>query len=160
MKNYRIIMTIVLLMIMGRTMADNLAAENITAQAGESKQIAIALKNPNHQYAGFQFDLVLPEGFTLSQNDKGGFAASLNGERIDDHTLSVADMGKQTYRFLSFSLNNSAFSGTEGVLVYATVQVGSNVAIGEYNATIKSQILTDPDGEEVRWENLSFVLSM
>jgi hypothetical protein len=157
MKNYRMMMMVVLLMVMGRAMADNLAVENVTAQAGELKQIAIVLNNPTHQYAGFQFDLVLPKGIILAKNDKGGFLASLNEDRIDDHTLSVADMGANTYRFLSFSLNNSVYAGAEGILVYATVLIAEDITVGEYNATVRSQILTDADGEEVRWENLSFM---
>ena len=156
MNYWRLTTIAILLTFVGRMQADNLSVENVTAQAGELKQIAIVLNNPTHQYIGFQFDLVLPDGFTLAQDDRNSFMASLNGDRVDDHTLSVADMGEHTYRFLSFSLNNSVYTSTEGVLVYATVQVSKDIAVGEYNATIKSQILTDANSEEVRWQNLSF----
>ena len=42
--------------------------------------------------------------------------ASLNEDRIDDHTLNVADMGSNTYRFLSFSMTNAEFYEKEGIL--------------------------------------------
>ena len=52
----------VLLVIVGRTQADNLSAESVVMGAGETKDIAIELNNPTKQYVAFLLDVVLPDG--------------------------------------------------------------------------------------------------
>ena len=82
----------VLLTLVGRTLADNLTVADVTLNAGDKKQVSIVLNNPDHQYAAFQFDLVLPEGVSIAKNAKGKLMASLNEDRQDDHTLTVTDV--------------------------------------------------------------------
>ena len=107
MKRYRLLMMAVLLTMVGRTLADNLTVADVTLNAGDKKQVSIVLNNPDHQYAAFQFDLVLPDGVTIATNTKGKLMASLNEDRMDDHTLTVTDVGDNTYRFLSMRRHGS-----------------------------------------------------
>ncbi|MBQ9525270.1 MAG: hypothetical protein IJR69_09160, partial [Bacteroidaceae bacterium] len=156
MKNYRMIMLAALLTMVGRTMADNLTVETVKMSAGETKQVAIVLNNPTHQYAAFQFDLVLPDGISIAKNDKGKLIASLNEDRKDDHTLNVSEMGANTYRFLSFSMTNAEFYGTEGALIYVTLQASNGISEGNKTANIKSQVFTEVGGEQYKWSDIPF----
>ena len=104
MKYCKIILIAVLLTMVGRTYADNLKVANVELKAGETKEMAIELNNPSKKYTAFQFDLVLPDGISIAKNNKGKLIASLDADRMDDHTLNVEDMGSNTYRFLTFSM--------------------------------------------------------
>ena len=160
MKTYRILMMMFLLILVGRTSADNLVVENLTMSAGESKQISINLLNSEKKYAAFQFDLVLPTGITIAKNENGKFIASLNNDRIDDHTLSVSDMGNNTYRFLSFSITNAEYYGTSGALVYVTLQTDENISGGNKTATIQSQVFTEVSGGQHKWSDTTFTIEI
>ena len=160
MKHYRMLLLAVLLTMVGRTMADNLVVETVKMSAGETKQIAIMLNNPTHKYAAFQFDLVLPEGISIAKNNKGKLIASLNEDRKDDHTLNVSETGTNTYRFLAFSMTNTEFSGTDGTLVYVTLQANEGLSGGNRTVTIQSQVFTEVSGEQHKWNDATFSIEI
>ncbi|MBQ9665783.1 MAG: hypothetical protein IJV33_04870 [Bacteroidaceae bacterium] len=156
MRIHKMIMALVLLAFVGKAFADNLTVENVTMSAGETKEVSIALDNPNAEYVAFQFDLVLSEGLSIAKNKKGKLMASLNEDRIDDHTLNVADMGSNTYRFLSFSMTNAEFYEKEGALVYVTLEADETVSEGVKTVFIKSQAFTASNGDQSKWSDFSF----
>ena len=160
MKHYRLAIMAVLLILVGRTFADNLTISNVEMKAGDTKSISIGLDNTSKKYTGFQFDLVLPEGVTIAKKDNGKLNASLNGDRIDDHTLSVQDVGSNTYRFLTFSMTNAEFSGTSGAIVNLTLQADESISSGEKTATIVSQVFTEAGGSQHKWDNISFTITI
>lgn len=150
----------VLLVIAGRTMADNLTVETVTLKPGETKRVAICLENPQKAYAAFQFDLQLPEGITIAKNEKDKFIASLDEDRKDDHTLNVSEKSSGVYRFMTFSMNNSEFYGTEGPVVYMTLLADANVSTGAKTATIASQVFTESSGDQSKWTDVSFTITI
>ena len=160
MKHIKFLLLAVLLTVVGRTYADNLTVANVEMSAGETKQIAIVLNNPTHKYAAFQFDLVLPEGISIAKNNKGKFIASLDEDRKDDHTLNVSETESNTYRFLAFSMMNTEFYGTEGALVYVTLQASESISEGNKTATIQSQVFTEISGEQYKWDDFSFTVTI
>ncbi len=160
MRIHKMIMALVLLAFVGKAFADNLTVESVTMRAGETKEVAIALDNPDAEYVAFQFDLVLPEGLSIAKNKKGKLMASLNEDRIDDHTLNVADMGSNTYRFLSFSMTNAEFYEKEGALVYVTLEADETVGEGVKTVFIKSQAFTESNGDQSKWSDFSFEVTI
>ena len=150
----------VLLAIAGRTLADNLTVGAVTLMPGETKQVAICLNNPQKMYAAFQFDLALPEGICVAKNEKGKLVASLDEDRKDDHTLNISDRGNGVYRLMTFSMNNSDFYGMEGALVYVTLKADENIGSGAKTATVKSQVFTESDGIQSKWEDVSFTITV
>ena len=160
MKHYRIAIMAVLLTLVGRTFADNLTVSNVEMKAGETNSISIGFNNTSKKYSGFQFDLVLPEGVTIAKKDNGNLNASLNGDRTDDHALSVQDVGSNTYRFLTFSMTNAEFSGTSGAIVNLTLQADESISSGEQTATIISQVFTEAGGTQHKWDNVSFTITI
>ena len=156
MKTHRILMIAVLLILMGRTYADNLSVDALTMSPGDTKSVNICLTNPDRQYVAFQFDLTLPEGITIALNNKGKLMASLDTERADDHTMSVSEIGNNTYRFLTFSMTNAEFYGTSGALVNVTLQANANISDGAKTAILKSQVFTATNGDQYKWSDFTF----
>ena len=160
MKRYKYLVLAVLLTLVGRTYADNLTVANVELKAGETKEIAINLVNPTNKYTAFQFDLVLPDGVTIEQKNNGKPKASLNEDRIDDHTLTATDMGSNTYRFLAYSMSNAEFYGTSGALVNVTLKAEEDLSSGSKTATIKNQVFTMVSGDQVKWDEMSFTITI
>ena len=149
-----------LLTLVGSIFADNLTVSEIELKAGNSQDVAISLINASKKYTAFQFDIVLPEGISIAKNDKGKLMATLNADRIDDHTLTIQELGSNTYRFLCFSLTNAEFYGTSGALVNMTLQANEDVSAGVKEGIIESQVFTEIDGNQVKWDDTPFSISI
>lgn len=140
----------------GITRTINFDIDNIDISPNTSKQIQINLENPDVRFTAFQFDLVLPEGISIDKSENGNLLASLNNERIDDHTLSVSDLGSNTYRFLSFSMTSADFKDQEGPLVYLTIKAAADESYNTKTASIKNQVFTTADGDQIYNEEFNF----
>lgn len=160
MKCFKIIMVFVLLTFVGRTYADNLTVDQVTIRKGGTMKVGIALENPSLQYVAFQFDLKLPEGISIANNEEGELDCSLNEERINNHGLTVEDKGSGVFRLLAFSFPVNEFSGTDGALVYVTLEADKEANLGDVVGEIKSQVFTGTDNIEYKWEDVSFVISV
>ena len=108
---------------------------------------------------GFQFDLQLPEGVGLVPDTNGKYVANLTGRKVD-HTLSVSKVGENTYRFISVSMNNEPFEGTEGTLINMTVKVDDAVAFGNYDIKVLNAELTTSNMELVNSIDETSVLTV
>ena len=139
---------------------DYLSVSNIELQAGKTQEMAVDLNNSTNKYVAFQFDVVLPEGISIAKNGNGKLMASLNADRIDDHTLSVQNLGSGTYRLLSFSMTNSEFYGTTGALVNLTLQSDKDISEGTKEGLIQSQVFTKINGRQVKWNDVTFSISV
>ena len=151
-------MVFVLLIFVGRTYADNLAVDQVTIRKGGTMKMGIVLNNPTIQYVAFQIDLKLPDGISIANNEETD--CSLNEERINNHRLSVEYKGSGVYRLLAFSFPVNEFSGTDGDLVYVTLEADKEANLGDLVGEIKSQVFTGSDNIEYRWEDVSFVISV
>jgi len=160
MKHIKFLLLAVLLTLVGRTYADNLTVANVELKPGESKNVAISLENPTKKYTAFQFDLELPEGVTVELKNNGEPKISLNEDRIDDHTLTVQDLGSGSYRLLCFSMSNAELYGTSGTLITMTLHAADNVSAGAKTGNIKSQVFTETSGTQVKWDDLSFTITI
>ena len=135
---------------------DCLTIDDIAINAGETKQVSIGLNNSDKKYTAFQFDLTLPEGITIARNSNGKLMASLVTSRIDDHTLSVAETGDNTYRLLAFSMSNAEFYGTSGALVDIALQADEDISNGAMAAMLRSQVFTATSGVQFKWADKEF----
>ena len=155
MRQYRIVLLVVLLAMTGGSWADNLTLEAVTLEPGETKQVAVSLNNPQNTYTAFQFDLVLPEGITIAMNGTK-YLAELEENRKSDHSLKVSKKRKGVYRLMAFSMNSDVFSGTDGPLVYVTLQADASTVPGTKKGTMEEQVLTEASGEQNYLDDVSF----
>ncbi|MBR3521903.1 MAG: hypothetical protein IKN75_05170, partial [Prevotella sp.] len=160
MRYYRLFFMAVLLTLVGRMYADNMTVVDVELKPGESKTASISLENPTKKYTAFQFDLVLPEGVTVELKNNGKPKISLNEDRIDDHTLTVQDLGSGSYRLLCFSMSNAELYGTSGTLITMTLHAAENASSGAKTGSIKSQVFTEASGNQVKWNDFSFTVTI
>ena len=125
---------------------------------GLGSSFSLDLRNGD-SIVGVQFDLQLPEGVSLVTDSKGNYVASLS-ERKEDHVLSVNKISDNTYRFVAISMNNKAFTGTEGALLNVHVKVDENVALGDYEVKVMNTELTAADMSLINSVNKFSILTV
>lgn len=96
------------------TTTDRLSLEN-----GEDGCYYLNLTNSG-RYAGFQFDVKLPEGMTIEE-------VALNNLRSADHVVSYTKLHNGDYRVVALSFSGTAFSGNEGEL--ASIKINGNGSV-------------------------------
>lgn len=143
------------------TTNDVLSVDDITTIAGATKTVTVNLTNITTDYTGYQFDIVLPEGFSVALNSKGKLDFT-KGDRYEDESqqLSMESLGNNTYRVLSFSMSNGLIEGNDGALLSFNMQVANDIEEGEYNATIKNIVFTESDGTQSEMADATFKLTV
>ena len=125
---------------------DNAFAINDTkVMAGSVFTVPVELKN-SCEVAAFQCDIYLPEGITLQKNSKGKYEISLDENRKDDHTITIAEQPDGAIRIVVASLSSSTFSGTEGTLFNMELLAAED-ASGEKNIAIKNVYISEANGK-------------
>ncbi len=150
----------VLLNLVGRTKADNLAMDPVSMKLGETRQVGIILQNPHDQYVAFQFEIVLPDGITIVNNEAGKPDISLNQARANGHTMTVLKKGANTYGLLAYSFPVSTFSGVDGALVFLTLKAENKTSDDALPLKINSQVFTLESGDEYKWADLSIPITI
>lgn len=113
-------------------------------------EVPISMKN-TAEIRGLQFDLYLPVGATISFNKKGKFVDEpvFNIDRLpedDEHTIQGSIQPETgAIRFLVNSQYEENFTGNDGVLFTATVNLSSDMAAGDYPIVMKSIKLSESD---------------
>ena len=80
----------------------------------------IGLTN-NRNYVAFQMDVTLTDDATLNK--------VLLTQRAAGHTVSFRKVENNTYRIVGYSMNNTAFSGTEGKLLSFDITGNQNLEV-------------------------------
>lgn len=121
------------------------AINDTKVMAGSVFTMPVELKN-SCEVAAFQCDIYLPEGITLQKNNKGKYEISLDENRKDDHTITIAEQPDGAIRIVVASLSSSTFSGTEGTLFNMELLVAEDVS-GEKSVAIKNIHISEADGK-------------
>ena len=134
-----------------------ISVQDAKAYIGKTASVDIDLTNSTKDLTAYQFDLTLPEGLSLSQNDKGKFLVTKTSRYEDDsHTLNISKLEGNTYRFVCFSMSNEVITGTSGAILNASLTIGESVNEGSYEATISNIVITKTDGTQLKLSDAKF----
>ena len=61
---------------------------------------------------------------------------------------------------MTFSMSNANFYVTSGTLVYVTLQADAAAEPGNKTATIVQQVFTESSGEQNKWDDVSFTITV
>ena len=124
---------------------NNLILKDATAKQGTQTDVAVWMQNES-KITDFQFDLVLPEGFSLAMNNNGSYLCELSSRATNSHSLACAKQEDGSYRFFCYSSSNSLFSGNDGELLSFSVIVPDNASVGEHVLQLKNGKMSEKDG--------------
>ena len=139
-----------------------LYVENQTCQAGESYTLSVKMKN-SIPICGFQFDLVLPEGVTVEQDDEEFYSISLSTERTTAKKTDYFNSAKQkdgSIRVLAASTQNITFSGNTGEVATIKINVASTVADGDYPIILKNIVTSDTNAKTYEVDEVESTLTI
>lgn len=124
------------------TVTANLEVIPFAIAPGEEKEVEVVLNNPDDDFTGLQFDLVLPSGIELV-SDEIGYLVDLGSRTTSrKHTIEAALQGDGSVRVMAYSNRNSNFSGNEGDVVILTLKADDNQVAGVYNLQLKNIVLS------------------
>ncbi len=149
-------MIVILLLALSNRMAadDQLSISNFSIFTEHTKDVSITLTNEN-DYAGFQFDLDLPDGVTVS-------SYSANSARIPTATeLSMLQQSDGTYRFVFLSQSATPLSGSSGdAIINLTLQAAATATVGSTTGYFKNIKLAKADGTGPTYASQSFTFTV
>ena len=105
--------------------ADGTLSVNVrNAFPGKGGELDVVLSGTDVTYTGFQFNITLPAGFTITGYEKGAL--------ITDHNINYSKPGDANmWIFIGNSGTVSPFSALNGVLVTVKFTIDGSVALGE-----------------------------
>lgn len=139
-----ITMMLFLLMYITATPQNNLSVGKLTGGQGKDVLIPVSLENTDEVVA-LQFDLQLP--FHRSSTT----APTLSQSRINEHTVSVRNLGNHKYRVLVVNMSNRPLSGNAGTIINFPMAVPTGLDPGtEYAVSLSDVIITNRKGDNIQ----------
>lgn len=122
--------------------------------AGSTVEVELNLNCEADKWGGFQFDLHLPEGVSILEDEEGFYCTQ--SDRLSWTSrgktyyfgIDVGLLDDGSYRFLIDNSGGKTISGTSGALMRMTLVCDPTVATGEYYIGITGQKLSNVDGSE------------
>lgn len=137
-------MMLFLLMCITAMAQNNLSVGKLTGGQGKDVLIPISLENTDEVVA-LQFDLQLP--FDRSSRT----APTLNQSRINEHTVSVRNLGNHKYRVVVVNMSNRPLSGNAGTIINFPMAVPTGLDPGtEYTVSLSDVIITNRKGDNIQ----------
>lgn len=138
----KLLLFVVLLMGMSARAANGaLSVANMTSVVpGTSGSFDIVLSGADVQYAGFQFDLTLPEKITLATPITS--ASFAKGALLTDHAVVVSDQGSNRFRFTGVANPTANFTAMNGTIINIKFSVASD-ATGTLSGSLSTVRMTN-----------------
>ena len=137
-------MMLFLLMCITAMAQNNLSVGKLTGGQGKDVLIPISLENTDEVVA-LQFDLQLP--FDRSSRT----APTLSQSRINEHTVSVRNLGNHKYRVVVVNMSNRPLSGNAGTIINFPMAVPTGLDPGtEYTVSLSDVIITNRKGDNIQ----------
>lgn len=127
---------------------DNIIYVEDAETTNHSRQTLSVKMNNTFGVRGFQFDIILPSGVTIAEED-GFYLVNLSTERTTTKKMNYFDCAPQPDGSLRVLCNSSGaytFDGTEGEVCTITVDV-DELESGDYPIILKNIVLTDANAQ-------------
>lgn len=129
--------------------ANTIYLDNCEAFCGKTIEVPAKMKN-DIVATGFQFDIELPEGITVVQDEDGFYDITLSTERTTaakTNTFDSSLMSDGSIRVLAASTRNYPFSGNDGEVCIIKLNVSEDLPAGGYPIILKNIELTNAQGQ-------------
>ena len=127
-------------------------AENITMMPGETTALNISLSNSANGIYGLQFEVSLPEGFSL-EKDSYDKVYEMSTNQPDDIVCSNMELANGVYRFFIYSSTLQELKG--GSLMSLNLKANDAQTLGYYSVDIDNIALSDYNGNVTKENSIS-----
>ena len=135
-------------------------AETLKAAIGSEFRLPIEMNNVD-PITGVQFDLYLPEGMTLSEDEYGDYLIELSDRTtVRRHAVASRVMPDGALRVVVSSQQNAAFEGNNGTLLTLVLFPKSTMEAGDHDVELKNIVLTDPDAKRYAAADMKSIITV
>ena len=128
-----------------------------TLKKEKDQELAISMKN-TEAITALQFELMLPDGFSVTQNTDGLYKADISTDRSSStqhDIVEVKKMASNRYLILCGSTTNKTFVGNDGTAISLYIDVDENVTDGDYSFVLKNITLACDNGDVFRTNEIN-----
>ena len=111
-------------------------------QCSGGRGVLNVLLSDEETIMGFQFDLELPAGVTVAEENNSKLMTTLTGNATNTHSISSSKLSDGLYRFVVTPQGSRAISNANGDGMTITIDVADDVPVGTYDMTIKDIEMT------------------
>ena len=135
-------------------------AGSLKAATGSEFRLPIEMNNTD-AISGVQFDLYLPDGMALSQDEYGDYNIELSERTtVRRHSVASRVMPDGALRVVVSSQQNATFEGNSGTLLTLVLFPKSTLEAGDYDVELKNVILTNPDAKRYAAADMKSVITV
>lgn len=117
---------------------DVIYVENTKAFIGKNATLSIRMKHET-DVAGFQFNMLLPEGFSIKKISRGEGISGLDENDENIYTFKTSDKKDGSRFFLCYSVTNTAMPKGDIEIAKVEVNIPKNIEAGEYGVILKKE---------------------
>jgi len=127
------------------TTENALTLGNVTANTGTTLAFPISMTNKD-EITALQMDLHLPSGITMATDADGDVKIETSSRVSNKHTVDCNKMTDGSYRIICYSTKNATFIGNSGELFNVVLNIGADLADGDYEIMATNIELSDNTG--------------
>ena len=145
--------------VIGQSGADNLYIEDFEIEPGETNEVEILLDNPNAEYRDLQFDLYLPKGITVAQDEDEEFLVENGSRCTKKHTVGFS-YSDGHYVCMLYSTAKSPLTGNSGDILTITLKADENATPGAQKGYFRNVSLSKTDATGPTYDEFSFDITV
>lgn len=141
--------------------SNTISIDDVTVAQGERQTLSVCLKN-TVVACGLQFDLYLPEGIIIPQDEDGLYLVSL-GNRTSAAKTNIFECAVQpdgAYRVLMGSTKSAAFTGSDGTICAITIEADANATVGTQLVEARNIFVSDTNSDTYETTSCTFRLTV
>ena len=124
-----------------------MSVKDLRSAPGKKLVLPINMKN-KAGITAFQFDLYLPEGMTIAEEDGEPMIELDAARKTSSHTVSSSQLANGATRIVAYSSGNKLFTNNDGTVLNVTINIPSNIELKDYTLTMKEITLADATENE------------
>ena len=111
---------------------------------------------------GYQFDISLPEGISLTKNSNGDYECSLTTRYTKLYNIRtiITKLPSSIYRVLCYSLTNEQITPGEGPIITFPIIADEHMAAGSYECSLSNIYCSVNDGRSLHLDDCVFPLEV
>lgn len=157
-KNFTLMMAMLFAFASSAFADDKVYFADFEIEPGEELEVEILLDNPDAEYRDLQFDLYLPEGITVVEEDEE-FLVDKGSRCTKKHTIGFS-YTEGHYVCMLYSTAKNPLTGNSGDILTITLKADENITPGTKTGYFRNVSLSKTDATGPTYEEFSFELTV
>ena len=157
-KNFTLMMAMLFAFASSAFADDKVYFADFEIEPGEELEVEILLDNPDAEYRDLQFDLYLPEGITVVEEDEE-FLVDKGSRCTKKHTIGFS-YTEGHYVCMLYSTAKNPLTGNSGDILTITLKADENITPGKKTGYFRNVSLSKTDATGPTYEEFPFELTV